>query len=561
MQLNSIHVRMTACFGGLLLVFSLALTLYLDRVASAALSNASGQSLLEVSNSAALVLARTMNEREREIALLSNSYLLTQADIDYAAVQSWLDQIKQSYQFYAWLGLAATDGTVLAASDGLLLQQNVTARPWFQQGRTGSFVGDVHEAVLLSKLLGKPLTDEPLRFIDFSAPVYDNKQQLRAVIASHVHWSWVDDVLKKSLASAYSGRGVQAFILTQTAHWLYPEQYIGSLAVPADLPAPGMFSLVSWQDGGLYLTSRVNVTANTSNELGWQLVLRQPISQALLPLTQLQHQLTLMCVLTMLLGMALAYRLAFQFSRPVAQLVQTAELMNSGPGQAQFHSESSLAEVQQLGDALNQMMATLAEKRQALQSANANLEQQVQQRTADLVQANNTLRAISRQDPLTGIPNRRAADERLQQEFQRLQRTAAGYAVLLLDIDRFKSINDTFGHEVGDQVLQFVALQLQQQLRATDFIGRFGGEEFILLLPITDEQGARQFAEKLCLVLSQSQAPVVGSVTASIGGAMAQLSDPAIETALRAADAAMYQAKQTGRNRVVFAGDAVAITD
>ncbi len=268
-----------------------------------------------------------------------------------------------------------------------------------------------------------------------------------------------------------------------------------------------------------------------------------------------------MCLLTMLLGMVLAYRLAFQFSRPVAQLVQTAGQMNTGPGQAQFRSDSSLAEVQQLGDALNQMMATLAEKRQALQSANANLEQQVQQRTADLVQANNTLRAISRQDPLTGIPNRRAADERLQEEFLRLKRAAVGYALLLLDVDRFKSINDTFGHEVGDQVLKFVALQLQQQLRGTDFIGRFGGEEFIVLLPMVDEKGARQFAEKLCLALSQCQVPVVGTVTASIGGAMAQLTDAAMETALRAADAAMYQAKQTGRNRVVFAGDAVAITD
>ncbi|MBU1439494.1 MAG: GGDEF domain-containing protein, partial [Gammaproteobacteria bacterium] len=118
----------------------------------------------------------------------------------------------------------------------------------------------------------------------------------------------------------------------------------------------------------------------------------------------------------------------------------------------------------------------------------------------------------------------------------------------------FKKINDTFGHQIGDDVLKFVAERLQNNMRATDFVARYGGEEFIVILPLADEEGAKVFAEKLCADLASCLVPVVGKVTASFGGAVAKLADTSAETALRAADGAMYQAKQNGRNRVVFAG-------
>lgn len=552
MQLNSIHVRMTSCFGAVFLLIGLVLTAYVDWEASEALTEASGKSLLDLGNSSALLIARTMAEREREIVLLSKSHLLTQTDLNDAAMQMWLDQIKKSYQYYAWLGLVAPDGTVLAASDGLLLQQNVSKRPWFQQGLQRTFVGDVHEAVLLANLLGRPLNNEPLRFIDFSAPVYGADQNLRAVIASHVHWSWISDVLASSLDVEAESTGVEAFILGEDGHWIHPQQHIGKLKVPVDLPAAGKFSLAHWGDEGLFLTSRVSILANTSNELGWQLVLRQPIAQALLPLTALQQKLAVIGFVTMMIGMLLAYRLAFQFSRPVAQLVQSAKKIVSGQEDVQFCGQSSLHEVQQLNLALTQMMENLAEKRRALLVANSTLEQQVQMRTTDLLLANETLQALARQDPLTGIHNRRAADERLQAEFLRMKRGENGYSILLMDIDHFKKINDSYGHEVGDDVLKFVAQRLQNTMRATDFIARVGGEEFMVILPQTDESGAKGFAEKLCADVAACKVPIVGKVTISIGGALARPLDPEAEIAVRGADAAMYQAKQAGRNRVMF---------
>jgi diguanylate cyclase (GGDEF)-like protein len=412
----------------------------------------------------------------------------------------------------------------------------------------------VHDAVLLANLLGRPLNNEPLRFVDFAAPVYAADHSVKAVISSHVHWSWIGDVLSKSLAAEDNNSGVEAFILAADGNWLYPQHHMGTLAVPEDLPVAGQFGLLNWGLDGLFLTSRVQIHANTSNELGWQLVLRQPIAQALLPLTALQQKLMLICAVSMLVGMILAYRLAFQFSRPVAQLAQSAAQIVSGAELVEFRGQSSLYEVKQLNHALTGMMENLAEKRQALLAANASLEQQVQTRTADLLAANEALQALSRQDPLTGIHNRRAADERLQTEFMRMKRGEFSYALLLIDVDHFKKINDTFGHQIGDDVLKFVAERLQNNMRATDFVARYGGEEFIVILPLADEEGAKVFAEKLCADLASCLVPVVGKVTASFGGVVAKLADTSAETALRAADGAMYQAKQNGRNRVVFAG-------
>ena len=105
------------------------------------------------------------------------------------------------------------------------------------------------------------------------------------------------------------------------------------------------------------------------------------------------------------------------------------------------------------------------------------------------------------------------------------------------------------GHQIGDDVLKFVAQRLQNTMRETDFIARVGGEEFMVILPQTDERGASGFAEKLCTDLAACKVPIVGKVTISIGGAVARPVDQAAEVALRCADAAMYQAKDAGRNK------------
>jgi diguanylate cyclase (GGDEF)-like protein len=158
------------------------------------------------------------------------------------------------------------------------------------------------------------------------------------------------------------------------------------------------------------------------------------------------------------------------------------------------------------------------------------------------------LRAAS--DALTGLPNRRAADETIKRMAAHAARRSSPLAVVLLDLDHFKQINDVHGHEQGDKALAAVGQILSSTLRASDFSARYGGEEFLILLPDTDRATARQVAEKLRLAIAAIELSHVGSLTASFG--VAALPDDAheCEQLLRTADRALYAAKAAGRNRV-----------
>ncbi|MEA3641008.1 MAG: sensor domain-containing diguanylate cyclase [Lamprobacter sp.] len=151
------------------------------------------------------------------------------------------------------------------------------------------------------------------------------------------------------------------------------------------------------------------------------------------------------------------------------------------------------------------------------------------------------------QDVLTGLANRRAFDERLRAEMDRARRYRQVFALLLFDIDRFKRINDTHGHAVGDQVLQTLAKVMLQRLRQSDGLARWGGEEFGLLLPETDASGALRLAEQLRQTIAEASFPVIERLTVSIGVTeFAQ--DDSIDSLFRRVDQALYIAKEQGRN-------------
>jgi len=157
-------------------------------------------------------------------------------------------------------------------------------------------------------------------------------------------------------------------------------------------------------------------------------------------------------------------------------------------------------------------------------------------------------------DPLTGAGNRRHLDERFLLEVDRAQRYDKQLSVVIADLDHFKAINDSFGHNVGDEVLKAVAAVIRSNMRTTDFMARFGGEEFVLLLPETGRVGAELLAERIRRALELE--PVAGlkqPVTASFGVAIAQPSESAKDV-LKRADDALYRAKNAGRNCLVVAG-------
>lgn len=164
------------------------------------------------------------------------------------------------------------------------------------------------------------------------------------------------------------------------------------------------------------------------------------------------------------------------------------------------------------------------------------------------------LQEYANRDGLTGIANRRFFESRLRDEFLRWQRYGGELSVLLFDLDHFKDINDRFGHAVGDTVLRVMAQRVADAVRVQDTFGRFGGEEFALLLPCTPLADAMIVAEKVRMTICDTPVEAEGvrvPVTASVGGAAARPGLPSYEVLINEADAALYSAKRQGRNRSI----------
>jgi diguanylate cyclase len=210
----------------------------------------------------------------------------------------------------------------------------------------------------------------------------------------------------------------------------------------------------------------------------------------------------------------------------------------------QHHVAVHLQEENERIDLAEQQAEQLREKLAALEQETFDLRRQV---------ADSHHKAMT--DPLTGLPNRRAYEDRAEQELARWKRFGEPLALVVWDVDNFKQINDVFGHKAGDRALAVIARILREGMRETDFIARYGGEEFVVLLPGADQGDAMKVANLMRKRVANAgmhshNKPV--TITLSGGVAMAQ-AEEGIERLFERADTAMYQAKQSGKDRVIAA--------
>lgn len=198
-----------------------------------------------------------------------------------------------------------------------------------------------------------------------------------------------------------------------------------------------------------------------------------------------------------------------------------------------------------------QLEIAYLEKEQAFSKLQS-LHQEIEQKQAELLQMNKELIALSNTDKLTGIPNRRYFDAQLAHCIDRFHAIAEPFSLCLVDIDFFKKVNDTYGHIVGDYVLQKVATLIQANIRPQDTFARFGGEEFGLLLPNIHGTEAFTFAQSMNKLVEQAEWSEIGSLTISIGVELFKPHYTATDL-IESADQALYVSKLNGRNQATLA--------
>ncbi|MEO8491073.1 diguanylate cyclase [Pseudomonas sp.] len=542
----SLRTHLTLWFAGLSLLILLTVGFYVGHIATEQAKQASGNALLSTARSSAALLAVQLRERQLEVSLLSKAPLFRRGNFDDPDIMTLMQLRTQSRAEYAWMGVADAEGGVRQAVNGLLVNQSVAQRPWFKAGMRGEYTGDPHEAVLLAKLLPGSENGEPLRFIDFAAPIRDANGNTIGVLGAHAHWNWVTQIVDSAVMQKDTAHDLQALIIDFDGKVLYPETLAGQQMQKDSLNSPS-----GWTTDEGYVSASVAVPSPSNANLSWYIVVRQPLDIALQPARVLLNKLLILGVLAAILITVVAYYLSLTLSKPIERLARSAKQVQEQKPGAVFPQEHAVLEIAQLGQSISSMTQSLLNKERELQEANASLEATVVQRTADLTQANAELLKLATHDALTGVYNRRRFDEKLAENSLLFQRTGRTFALLLIDADYFKRVNDTYGHAVGDDVLCQLAALIESTTRATDFVARYGGEEFAVLLPEVEEPDSPEVvAEKIRAAIAAADFPQVGQLTVSIGVGIAEPSDRDSLGLLKRADMQLYEAKAAGRNRV-----------
>ncbi len=229
-------------------------------------------------------------------------------------------------------------------------------------------------------------------------------------------------------------------------------------------------------------------------------------------------------------------------ARPIVELAITAQIL----GEGHLNARAEVGANNEIG-CLAKSLNSMAENLQTTMTSRDELIYEVKQRE----KVEEKLRVLSTTDELTGAYNRRAFNEYLGANIGRAKRYKALLSICLLDIDNFKNINDSYGHDVGDLALKALVRIVKESIRQEDIVARWGGEEFTILLPETGKDAALQLAERLRKNIAVNDFPKVGRITVSIGLAELQVDDTS-DTLVKRADLALYQAKDSGRNIVKY---------
>lgn len=502
-------------------------------------------------------LNRVVRKAGGDVTLLSELSQVRAAK-DPAEVRSVLNSLQTTFPDYAWIGMTDTRGVIYASTFAMLEKADVSARPWFEHGKDGLRAVDYHPAVLLGKLL--PKAPDPWRFVDVAVPVIGPDGAHRGVIGVHLSWAWARRVAANLLTPALKEYGAEILVVRRDGTVLLGPAGMEETKLATDslrLALSGATGAVSeaWPDGKTYLTGYTRTgDPQDPASLEWAVLVRQPETTAMAGWNTLKWRILW---ISLALGAGLAWiaaMLARKLTQPMNKLSRLMETraVGTAAGSAvpEIPEDYGFSEAQVLSQAMRNMLDAEDQHMRALERMNEQLEAKVAERTAEL-------HAMAMSDTLTGLPNRRALMHILPQALKRAVRLRRSCAVLFLDLDGFKGVNDSYGHEEGDELLRQVGTRIAASVRKTDTVARLAGDEFVVILEMLPAPGdAEATARKILPHLRNPFALSNNVVTigASIGVAVFLPDDaPDMAALLARADQAMYKAKADGKNCIALA--------
>ena len=542
--LPSLRSRFALMIAVLVSLLSWLLGSFISHDSNSRMIKEIGQDLAENAYQMSDRLDRDMDSRIHLLNVISRLQIMQQAS-DTPQIRHLLNHVQQQFPSFAWIGVIAPDGVVKAATQGVLEQTNISERPVFIEGRQHLFIGDVHDARLLSKLLPNP-SGETMRFVDISLPLFgdgsSNTPSTRplGVLAAHLSWGWAEE-LRQSLFKPQQTRRKAAFFVLGASHEviLGPRESVGQV-LPLPLldnlsPQQTRWGVQRWPDGNDYLTGiALSHGYGSYPGLGWTVVARQPLDEAYAPAKELQRDILVWGIALAVVIASIGWLLASWFTRPLHDIARAADRLSLGESM-EIPEIKGTREIAQLSQSIRHLVDSLSNHQTAL----------------------GMMESLAHHDALTGLPNRAALEKYLPRAQQRSQAQNHYLALLYLDLDGFKPINDQFGHAGGDELLREVASRLRACLREGDLVARLGGDEFLMVLQVPRHDAidqAHNVAERVLASLGQTFLVhnTRARIGCSIGGALWPLDAPDLNDVLGLADEALYRAKHAGKGQAHF---------
>jgi len=496
-------------------------------------------------------LDRFMATRQQEMKLfaeLQPMQQMWQGNPD--ELRSALEALQHSFEF-AWIGFADVNGNVVASTGGLLQGKSVSARPWFKQGLEKIAVGDVHEAILLASLLTQRANNEPYRFVDIAVPVRDASGKVIGVLGGHLDWTWASNLIKDVEAND-GNTDTRLTILSKTGMVLVGPQketirYEGDELADILKARDGTFR--ETENGQQMLTAfHVGNGFRDYQGLNWIVTASQPSSVALKAAISSAKLILAIGAATALIALSLAVLVSRRIAGPIIAITEEADRIGRAHGPTMLARQSGSAEVVQLSRALRSLLRRIGHAEERTKEAELRASENAMQLQEDMLK----LRELADTDFMTGLMNRRSFLAVAEDAVAFSRRYKRSMATLMIDIDHFKKINDTYGHAAGDDAIKRVADIINQSIRTTDKAARFGGEEFVVLLREIDQETAALLADRIRSSIERAtvrHGDIVIPLTVSVGLALFDETDRDVQDVIERADQGLYVAKKTGRNR------------
>lgn len=455
-----------------------------------------------------------------------------------------LNEVQSNIPSFSWIGLTNQEGTVVAATNNILNGVDISKRPVYKEALSGTFIGDVHDAVMLAKLLPNK-TGEPLQFVDISKPIINQDGQLVGVLASHLSWEWSKQVHDEIITPLKDEvKDAEVFIVSKQDNTvlLGPKKMVGTSlhmdSVTKAQKGETSWMIEKWSDGKDYVTGYSLGDGYLNYKgLGWVTVVRIPVEKAFTPVKDLQTFIVKIGFVSSSIFAMIGWYLTGFVTKPLQQISQSANLIRSGR-KADIPSYKGIKDLEILSSSLKELVDSLI------------------QTVSEL----GKMEELANHDKLTGLENRTALEAYTKVITDKAKSSGKAISILYMDLDGFKQINDTYGHDIGDMLLQAVANRMQsstKEIKGDIRFFRLGGDEFLALYTpsIEDSIPATNFSANL--ILSKLNKPYCldgkdMSVGCSIGGAIWPLDDHDLFTVMRYADEALYASKRLGKNKFIF---------